>query len=134
MAGRLILAMLDDDVSALGGPTLGADPLLGAVAVHAYLQDRRQLKLFIMRKTAKAYGRNRLIEGPEISQGERAVVLDDVATSGQSLLECVQVLRKQGVIVDRAIVLIDRQEGAGRLLSDNACRLESVFTADELRS
>ena len=134
LVGSLIFGLVKDmDVSAVGGPTLGADPMVGALAVVSYQNDK-PLNTFLIRKTPKAHGRMLQVEGPEIKSGSEVVLLDDVATTGGSLIDSIAVLKKMGVTVKRAIVIVDRNEGAADNLAKEGCELISFFRASEFFS
>ncbi len=131
LVGQLIFDLVKDwGISAVGGPTLGADPIVGALAVVSY-QNNKPINTFLIRKTPKAHGRMRQIEGPEIPVDSEVVLLDDVATTGGSLVDSIAILKKAGVSVRRAIVIVDRDEGAGENLSKEGCALFSLFKASE---
>lgn len=135
LAARLILdAIKGQRIEAIGGPTIGADPIIGAASVLSLLQYKKPLKAFLVRKTAKSHGTQRQIEGPPLAKGARAVVVDDVATSGESLLEAIAALRKSGVKVVQVIVLVDRNEGAKARLRKAGYALRTLFNIDEFRS
>ena len=131
LAANLILDLLKNQkLEAIGGPTLGADPIVGAVAAISYLQ-RRPFKTFIIRKIPKAHGARRQIEGPHLKPGSRLILVDDVATSGESFLESIDILRKEGFEVDTAICIVDRMEGAKEALARKNCQLISLFTPED---
>ncbi|MFB6195196.1 MAG: orotate phosphoribosyltransferase [Haloplanus sp.] len=109
----------------LAGVALGAVPL---VAVTSAETGRPYV---IARKQAKEYGTGNRIEG-RLSEGDRVVVLEDIATTGKSALEAVEALRDAGAVVDRVLVVVDREEGAGELLADHGVELESLLTASDL--
>lgn len=133
LTAAVILDLVKDkDISAIGGPTLGADPLLGAIAALSFL-DKKPLNTFVVRKTAKEHGTQKRIEGPALKKGDKVIIVDDVATSGGSLLDCISILRKNGVIVEGAVVIIDRQEGAIENLARVSCPLTSIFKASDFR-
>ena len=115
---------LGDDEK-LAGVALGAVPL---VAVTSAETGRPYV---IARKQAKEYGTGNRIEG-RLSEGERVVVLEDIATTGKSALDAVEALREAGAVVDRVLVVVDRQEGASELLAEHGIELESLLTADDL--
>jgi orotate phosphoribosyltransferase len=117
-------ARLADD-GKLAGVALGAVPL---VAVTSAETGRPYV---IARKQAKEYGTGNRIEG-RLAEGERVVVLEDIATTGKSALDAVQALREAGAVVDRVLVVVDRQEGASELLAEHGIELESLLTADDL--
>jgi orotate phosphoribosyltransferase len=116
-----------DNITAIGGPTLGADPIVGAVCMIAY-ENKRKLKGFLIRKTPKDHGRQQLIEGKELSQDDRVVIIDDVATSGSSLVKAAEILQKEKIKVVKAVTVIDREEGAKENLAKANCPLVSLFT------
>jgi orotate phosphoribosyltransferase len=126
---RLIAAAFADrlaDIDAtLAGVALGAVPL---VAVTAAEMGRPYV---IARKQAKEYGTGNRIEG-RLDEGEEVVVLEDIATTGQSAVDAVEALREAGATVNRVLVVVDREEGAADLLADHDIELESLLTATEL--
>ena len=127
LVGSIILDMVSDrDLDAVGGPTLGADPICGAVAALSYINNK-PLKTFIVRSQAKDHGALRQIEGPALKKGDQVILLDDVATTGKALIEAKQALDKIGVIAKHAIVIVDRQEGATDNLAKVGLELESIF-------
>jgi orotate phosphoribosyltransferase len=131
LVGNLVFNLVRDwDVAAVGGPTLGADPIVGALAVISY-ENKKPLNTFLIRKTPKAHGRMLQVEGPQISSGSDVVLLDDVATTGGSLVEAIAILKKIGVSVRRAIVIVDREEGAKENLAREGCELIALFKASE---
>ncbi|MCX5696282.1 MAG: orotate phosphoribosyltransferase [Candidatus Omnitrophica bacterium] len=128
LVASIILELLKDKkIDALGGPTLGADPIVGAVACLSHMKNI-PLKTFIVRKATKEHGMTRQIEGPEIKKGSRVILVDDVATTGKALLEAKHALDKIGVIADTALVIVDRCAGATENLSKEGLQLESIFT------
>ena len=127
LAANIILDLIKNKkVTAIGGPTLGADPIVGAVIGLAAIRGKR-LDGFIVRKTTKKHGMQHLIEGPSLLRGSRVILVDDVVTTGSSLIAAKRALDKQGIIVDCAIVLVDREEGARQNLSKVDCHLISLF-------
>lgn len=128
LAASIILDLLKNQkLEAIGGPTLGADPIAGAIAAVSYIKNK-PLKTFIIRKTPKAHGTRRRIEGPDLRPGSRLILVDDVATSGKSFLESIDILRSEGFKVDTAICIVDRYDGAKEALAKKDCRLISLFT------
>jgi len=104
-----VLAVLDPQVNAVGGPTQGADPIAVAVALVGTSRGR-SLKAFSVRAQAKDHGTGGRLVGP-IAPGDRAAVLEDTTTTGGSLLGVVDVLAAAGITVVQAIVLVDRSGG-----------------------
>lgn len=131
LVARVLLNMLEDyKVQAIGGLTLGADPIAGAIATLSGLEEI-PINAFIVRKQTKAHGRQRLVEGPSI-EGQNVAVVDDVVTSGNSLLIAAQAAKENGAKVAITTALVDRQEGASELLEKAGFKFQPVFTVKEL--
>ena len=112
LIGPLALAALRDvdwRVQAVGGLTLGADPISYAIA-YASAETASPLRAFTVRKEAKAHGTGRLIEGP-FHAGDRVAVIEDVITTGGSALRAVEAIRAAGGTVAGVLALVDREEG-----------------------
>lgn len=134
LSASIILDLIKDkDICAVGGPTLGADPFLGAIAVLSFLK-KRPLKTFIIRKTPKEHGARKRIEGPPFKKGDKIIIVDDIATSGKSLLDCISVLQKEGAVVKGAVVIVDREEGAQENLTRVNCPFTSIFKASDFKT
>ena len=108
MVSDMILDLLEPDTVAVGGLTLGADPLVAGVAMGASLLDW-DLAGLIVRKQAKGHGTGAWIEGPILPAGSKVVVLEDVITTGGSAIKAATRLRDAGYQVDRVISIVDRQ-------------------------
>lgn len=127
LVGNIILdSIKDKKIDAVGGPTLGADPIVGAVAALSHIRGVA-LKTFIVRKAAKEHGMQRQIEGPPLKKGDRVILVDDVATTGKALIEAKSALDNIGVEIIKAVVIVDRQEGASDNLKAAGLKLESIF-------
>jgi len=131
LIGKLLFAMLAEaDVTAAGGLTLGADALANALAVISF-QQGKPIKAFIVRKDVKDHGTKSALEG-DVKAGERVVVLDDVITTGGSTITAIERVRAAGLVVDRVIALIDREEGGRENILAYIPRVESVVTRSEI--
>ena len=117
-------------ITAIGGPTLGADPIVSGVCYLAY-KNKKKLKGFLIRKLPKKHGRQKLIEGQALASGERVAIVDDVATSGSSLIKAIEVLKKERIEVVTAISVVDREEGAREALARYKCPLISLFAKSD---
>jgi orotate phosphoribosyltransferase len=107
LAGRVMLAATADlDYDAVGGLTLGADPVAAAM-MHAAAGQGRKLDAFVVRKSEKAHGLQRRIEGPDVT-GRRVLAVEDTSTTGGSVLTAVGALREAGALVTGVAVLVDR--------------------------
>lgn len=132
---NIILSMVGGrakEIKAIGGPTIGADPIVGAIAAVSFLKERA-IKTFIVRKSAKSHGKKKQIEGPGIEPGSEVILVDDVATTGSSLLDSVNILRENSLKVNEAIVIVDREEGARENLQKLNIKLCSIFSIKELQ-
>ncbi len=118
--------------AAVGGPTLGADPI--ACAAIAAQQGSR-LKAFFVRKERKQHGLQRWIEGPSIEPGERALVVEDVVTSGGSLVTAIERLREEGVELAGALSVLDRLAGGRQAIEQalgDGLPYGSLYTIDDV--
>jgi len=127
VARLLLMKAKAESIDAIGGPTLGADPIVGAVAAVSHLEGV-PLRAFIVRKAAKEHGMQRQIEGPDLSGARNVLLVDDVATTGKALIEAKAALDQAGIAVSRAMVIVDRNEGAKENLARVGLALESIFT------
>ncbi len=131
LTARIMLDMIkDDQPDAIGGPTLGADPMVGAIASLSH-QEGRPINTFIIRKQPKAHGKQQQVEGPLLKEGGSVVIIDDVATTGKAFVESIEVLQKMNIKIKKAICVIDRGEGALEALAKYNVPLESIFTIAE---
>jgi len=131
--GYCILEMLDEmgvKPDAIGGLSMGADPVVSAAIVVSAI-EKRPLQGFLVRKEAKGHGRKKQIEGLEETQGKRVVIVDDVCTTGGSTLEAIAAAEREGCQVVAVISLVDREEGGSDALRAKY-NYRSVFTAREL--
>jgi orotate phosphoribosyltransferase len=119
-------------VDAVGGPTLGADPVIGAVIALAALENIPLLG-FLVRKEPKGHGMQQLIEGP-LRPGMRVAVFDDTATTGGSLKHAIDQVEAAQCTVVKAFAIVDRQEGARQNFAQWGYPFHAFFTIDELRA
>jgi orotate phosphoribosyltransferase len=119
-------------IDAVGGLTMGADPIALAVGMHSYWAgDAVPLRVFSVRKTAKAHGQTRLIEG-NFRSGDTVVVLEDVVTRGESTIAAINAVANEGGAVAFVAVLVDRQEGGRERIESLGYPVISLFKRDEL--
>lgn len=134
LASRLLLdriAALPERVDAIGGLTSGADPLLIGVSQLA-LREGRVLPAFFVRDEQKTHGTERVIEG-SVSDGMNVVILDDVITTGNSVLKAIHPVEKQGARVVHVFILVDREEGGVDHLRERNYAVEPIFSYSELK-
>lgn len=130
--GRLVFPLLPVDTQAVGGLTMGADPIVTAVSIVS-VYENRPIPALIIRKEAKGYGTRAYIEGPSLPEGAKVVVLEDVVTTGQSALKAVERLKDAGYTVNQVISLIDRQQGGGELYQSAGLKFETLFSIQEVQ-
>jgi orotate phosphoribosyltransferase len=117
-------------VDAIGGLTLGADPISYAISYASAATDQ-PLRAFTVRKEAKVHGTGKLIEGP-FKQGDRTVVIEDVITTGGSALKAITAIQQAGGIVAGVLALVDREEGGREAIEKAGISVVSLVTAREL--
>lgn len=131
--GRLVLAELSPDISAVAGLTLGADPIVSAVSVvSAY--ENRPIPALIIRKEAKGHGTKAYIEGPDLPTGAKVVVLEDVVTTGKSAMLAVERLRGAGYIVEEVFSLIDREQGGAEFYQQQGLKFRALFSIRDIQA
>ncbi|HYX15831.1 MAG TPA: orotate phosphoribosyltransferase [Nostoc sp.] len=130
--GRLLLPLLPLDTQAVGGLTMGADPMVTAVSVVS-VYENRPIPALIIRKEAKGYGTRAYIEGPSLPEGAKVVVLEDVVTTGQSALKAVDRLKEAGYTVNQVISLVDREQGGSELYQSAGLKFETLFSIQEVQ-
>lgn len=129
--GRIMLDLIKDfDIAAVGGLTLGADPIANSV-MHASVATDRPLDAFVVRKEPKDHGRGRQVEGADIA-GKRVIVLEDTSTTGQSALKAVEVLRREGAEVLAVAVIVDRRTGAQAAIEAEGLQWLAAYDLDDL--
>jgi len=122
----LIDILGNEDVDAVGGMTMGADPIVGALAAISYVENV-PIKTFIIRKKPKKHGKQKWIEGPLLNASKIAVI-DDVTTTGKSLLQSIEIIKEAvDCEIVKVISLVDRSEGAKEILKNEGCELISIF-------
>ena len=131
MIGRVMLDLTQDlEYDAVGGLSLGADPVAGAM-MHAAAAQGRVLDAFVVRKAEKTHGLQRRIEGPDVT-GRRVLAVEDTSTTGGSVLDAVQALREAGAEVVAVAVIVDRATGAKEKVEAEGCEYRYAYGLDEL--
>jgi len=129
LVGQAMLdATKDFDYEAVGGLTLGADPVATAM-MHVAKQSGRILNSFVVRKEGKAHGLQKRIEGSDV-KGKRVLAVEDTSTTGSSVLTAVEALTEAGAIVVGVAVVVDR--GAGQKITDAGLKYVAVISLSEL--
>ena len=127
----LMIEEIEKEAVAVGGLTLGADPLVCGVAQRAYYSGHRHVDALIIRKNPKGYGTKEVIEGNKPPKGSVVTVLEDVTTTGGSAMKAVNVLRDTGYVVNRVVTIVDRCEDH-KVWEDNNIEFVSLFTLEDI--
>ncbi len=134
LIGQVMLDMLDDagviDFVAVGGLTMGADPVATAI-MHQAAARGRAVDAFVVRKAAKAHGMGRQVEGPDV-RGRRVVVVEDTSTTGGSPLTAAKALEEAGAIIVAVATVVDRDTGAKQIIEDAGYPYFSAIGLDDL--
>ena len=125
-----LLELLDDvEFDAVGGMSMGADPIVAGILTVA-AERGRAMDGWLVRRQAKGRGTNKVVEGP-VRKGARVVVIDDVVTTGGSALESVERIREAGGVVDLIVGVVDRCEGGAHNLEKAGIEFRSLLTVND---
>ncbi len=135
LVGRIGWRMIESKglkIDAIGGLTMGADPIALAIGIAAELQTPGGApRIFSVRKKSKEHGRQKLIEG-NFEKGAFVVVIDDVITTGGSTLQAIDAVEAEGGKVAFVLAFVDRQEGGRQNIEARGLQVESIFTREAL--
>lgn len=135
LCGRLLYRLIKEQaepLSAVGGMTLGADPLVTAVSLVSYL-EKNPIPAFIVRKEAKGHGTGNFLEGKgNLKPGCRVAVVEDVVTTGGTLIQVIERVESAGFKVGLIATIVDREEGGAGNLADKGYPLKAIFTRSQL--
>jgi orotate phosphoribosyltransferase len=133
MIGPLALSALREkgwEVDAIGGLTLGADPISYSISYASAASDH-PLRAFTVRKEPKAHGTGKLLEGP-VKEGDRVAVIEDVITTGGSALRAIEAVRNAKASVVGVLALVDREEGGRQAIESAGVGVISLVTASQI--
>jgi len=119
-------------IDAVGGLTLGADPIAYAIS-YASAASEKPLRAFTVRKQAKDHGTGKLIEGP-FSPGDRVAIIEDVITTGRSALQAIDAVKSAGGKIAGVLALVDREEGGREAIAATGIQVVSIVRASEITS
>ena len=129
LVGEVMLDLTKDlEFDAVGGLTLGADPVAPAM-MHVAASKGRKLDSFVVRKAEKAHGLQRRIEGPDV-KGRRVLAVEDTSTTGGSVMTAVEALKEAGAIVVGVAVIVER--GAAPLIAENGLKYLAAYQLADL--
>jgi orotate phosphoribosyltransferase len=134
LIGQVMLDMLDaagiTEFDAVGGLTMGADPVATAI-MHQAAARGRAIDAFVVRKAAKAHGMGRQVEGPDV-KGKRVIVVEDTSTTGGSPLTAAKALEEAGAIIVAVATVVDRSTGADQVIADAGYKYLSAVSLVDL--
>ena len=132
LIGQVMLDLIAEipDVAAVGGMTMGADPIASAV-LHQAAARGLAYDAFVVRKEPKDHGRGRQVEGPEVA-GKRVIVLEDTSTTGGSPLAAIEALKKVGAEIAGVAVVVDRNTGAREVIEAAGYPYFAAISLDDL--
>ena len=130
LLSHLMIKHVEDTAVAVGGLTLGADPLVCGVAQKAYYSGKH-IDALIVRRNPKGHGTKEVIEGHKPPKGSIVTVLEDVTTTGSSAIKAVNVLRDAGYIVNRVVTIVDRMD-SHKVWENNELEFISLFKLDDI--
>ncbi len=135
LCGKLLFELIkkeEEPIEAVGGMTLGADPLVTAVSLVSHL-EKKAIPAFIVRKEAKGHGTGNYIEGlKNMLEGCTVALVEDVVTTGGTLLKVIDRVEAAGFKVGLVVTVVERQEGGVEALANAGYKLKSVFTREEI--
>jgi orotate phosphoribosyltransferase len=120
----------EEHFDAIGGLAVGAVPMVASAVVSCYHHDLEIEGIFV-RPNAKSHGTQQVVEG-NLPKDARVVIVDDVATSGKSVMQAIEAVERAGASVDLVLVLVNRQEGAEEFFREKGYRFRWIFTKDQV--
>jgi orotate phosphoribosyltransferase len=131
LIGELIYDIIKDShVDAVGGMSIGADPIATATSLAAF-RAGREIMAFLVRKAQKDHGTRNLIEGP-IAPGQRAVVVEDVVTTGASTIAAIEQIKQAGLSIEMVVAILDRCEGGREAIEALGYEVRSLLKRTDL--
>jgi len=132
LIGKIFLdsIMKIPDIQAVGGPSIGADPIVGSLISQSH-QSGHPLRGFLVREEGKGHGTQKLIEG-NLIKGDNVAIVEDVATTGDSIIRAIKAVENAGASVKKVLVIVDRDEGAKNDIEEMGYDFFSIFSIEEL--
>jgi orotate phosphoribosyltransferase len=131
LVGNIIFEMIKNQkIDAIGGLTMGADPISCSVAFASHTH-KNDIGSFAIRKERKEHGMQKQVEG-DVKQGDRVVIIDDVITTGGSTVKAIEAAKREGLDIVKVIVLVDREEGGKEEILKHVSEVKAVCTKSEL--
>ncbi|MBM3939734.1 MAG: orotate phosphoribosyltransferase [SAR202 cluster bacterium] len=131
VAKALLPAVRAAGAEAVGGPTLGADPMVTAIAMRSHQDGGRELPAFIVRKESKEHGTGKIIEGHAVGDGQRVAIVDDACSTAGSLYHAIRAAEAIGCKVVLVASIVDRHQGGSDRLRADGYVFHTILEADE---
>jgi orotate phosphoribosyltransferase len=133
LVGKILFEMLRDaKVDAVGGMTLGADPIVTSIALTSFMEGK-PIPAFIIRKEPKKHGKGLWLEGKgNLSEGSPVAIIEDVVTTGKTTLEAIARAEEEGLKVVKVLAVVDREEGGREALAKEGLELEAIFKKSDI--
>jgi orotate phosphoribosyltransferase len=132
LIGEVVFEQIADKrIDAIGGLAVGAVPMVTSVVISCYHHGMKNIEGIFVRSEAKGHGTRKVVEGL-LKPGDRVAIIDDVATTGNSLLEAAQAVEAAGASVELVLVIVDRQEGAEKRFREAGYPFQWIFTKDQV--
>ncbi len=132
LVGKIFLSEIigNSEIVGVGGPTMGADPIVGSVIAQSHVIGKK-LNGFLVRKEEKKHGTAKLIEG-NLRKGDKVVVVEDVVTTAGSVIKAINAVQELGAIVEAVFVIVDREEGGAEKFQEMGIEFRPIFRISEL--
>ena len=132
LIGKILLneILRDPEISAVGGPTMGADPIVGSIITQSW-SENKPLSGFLVRKQTKEHGTTKLIEG-NLKKDDKVAVVEDVVTTSGSVLKAIDAIETFGADIKKVLVVVDREEGAAKIFKERGYEFYSIYKVSEL--
>lgn len=135
LVGKIFYEMIKDlkiKIDAVGGPTMGADPIATAISIVSHLENN-PIPAFIIRKEPKKHGLGLWIEGKKnIKDNANVVIVEDVVTTGSSSIQAAKRAEEEGLKVRAIFAMVDRLDSGGEAIKSAGYRFESIFTKEDI--
>jgi len=120
-----------EDFNAIGGPAVGAVPMVTSAVISCFHHGMKNIEGIFVRSEPKSHGTLKVVEG-KLSAGDRVVIVDDVATSGKSLMQAIEAVESAGATIGLVLVIVNRQEGAEALFAEKRLPFRWIFTKEDV--
>lgn len=130
VAKAFIGKITTEKIDGVGGLEIGSIPITGSLCILCY-QEELDFSFFVVRKRTKQHGERRQVEGSKIDKISNVIIIDDVTTTGNSVVQTVDAVNSLGWNVKKIITLIDRKEGGQELLSERNIPFDSIFSIED---